>query len=92
MQVYGFFIFLIMSYPFDHGGINIFYLSNPEYVPGKPCDDLRSGGIHTSHIAIMSLEVHTMFYIQIGGKSRIACDRVVSPVQSSVVRYENFAR
>ena len=41
----------------------------------------------------MSLEVHTTFCVQIGGKSRIACERVVSRGQSSVCRwYEHFAR
>ena len=49
------------------------------------------GGIHTSHITTMSLEVHTTFCVQIGGKSRIACERVVSRGQSSVGRYEHFA-
>ena len=55
---------------------------------------LSSGGytLHTRHIATMSLEVHTTFCVQIGGKSRIACEGVVSRGQSSVGRYEHFAR
>ena len=66
---------------------------------GGDCDEcevyppeLSEGGIHTSHIATMSLEVHTTFCVQIGGKSRIACEGVVSRGQSSVGRYEHFAR
>ena len=47
--------------------------------------------IHTSHIATMLLEVHTTFCVQIGGKSRVACERVVSRGQSSFGRYEHFA-
>ena len=47
---------------------------------------------HTSHIATMSLEVHTTFFVQIGGKSRVACECVVSRGQSSFVRYGHFAR
>ena len=43
-------------------------------------------------VSTISLEVHTTFCVQIGGKSRIACERVVSREQSSVVRYEHFAR
>ena len=50
------------------------------------------GGIDTIHIATMSLEVHTTFCVQTGGKSRIACERVVSRWQSSVGRYEHFDR
>ena len=49
-------------------------------------------GIHTNHIATMSLEVHTTFCIQIGGKSLIAFERVISRGQSSVGRYEHFAQ
>ena len=41
--------------------------------------------IHTSHIATMSLEVHTTFCVQIGGKSRVACECIVSRGQSSFV-------
>ena len=41
---------------------------------------------------MISLEVHTTFCVQIGGKSRIVCVRVVSHGQSSVERYEHFAR
>ena len=40
----------------------------------------------------MSLEVHTTFCVQIGGKSRVACECVVSCGQSSFGRYEHFAR
>ena len=61
---------------------------------GGDCDkcevyppERNEGGIHTSHIATMSLEVHTTFCVQIDGKSRIACERVVSCGQSSVRRY-----
>ena len=36
------------------------------------------GGIHTSHIATMSLEVHTTFCVQIGGKSRVAYECVLA--------------
>ena len=57
------------------------------------CEVYHEGGIHTSHIATMSLEVHATFCVQIGGKSRIACERVVSRGQSNVGRwYEHFAR
>ena len=49
------------------------------------------GGIHTNHITTMSFEVHTTFCVQIGGKSRVACECVVSRGQSSFVRYEHFA-
>ena len=66
---------------------------------GGDCDERElyppectEGGIHTSHIATMSLEVHTTFCDQIGGKSRVACECVVSRGQSSFVRYEHFAR
>ena len=66
---------------------------------GGDCDECEvylpersEGGIHTSHIATMSLEVHTTFCAQIGGKSRVACECVVSRGQSSFVRYELFAR
>ena len=38
-------------------------------------------------VATMSLEVHTTFCVQIGGKSLIACERVVSRGQSSVCIY-----
>ena len=62
---------------------------------GGDCDECEvyppersEGGIHTSHIATMSLEVHTTFCVQIGGKSRVACECVVSRGQSSFVRYE----
>ena len=41
-------------------------------------------------IVTMSLELHTTFCVQIGGKSRIACERVVSRRQSSVGRYKHF--
>ena len=48
---------------------------------GGDCDECEvyppersEGGIHTSHIATMSLEVHTTFCVQIGGKSRVAID------------------
>ena len=40
----------------------------------------------------MSLEVHTTFCVQIGGKRRVACECVVSRGQSSYGRYEHFAR
>ena len=40
----------------------------------------------------MSLEVHTTFCGQIGGKSRVSCECVVSRGQSSFGRYEHFAR
>ena len=46
--------------------------------------------IHTSHIATMSLEVHTTLCVQIGGKSRVACECAVSRGQSSFGRYEHF--
>ena len=46
----------------------------------------------TSHIATTSLEVHTTFCVQIGGKSRVACECVVSRGQSSFGQYEHFAR
>ena len=66
---------------------------------GDDCDECEvylpersEGGIHTSHITTMSLEVHTAFCVQIGGKSRVACERVVSGGQSSFGRYEHFAR
>ena len=66
---------------------------------GGDCDECEvylpernEGGIHTSYIATMSLNVHTTFCVQIGGKSRIACERVVSRGQSSFMRYEHFAR
>ena len=66
---------------------------------GGDCDECEvyrpersEGGIHTSHIATMPLEVHTTFCVQIGGKSRVACECVVSHRQSSFVRYEHFAR
>ena len=45
-----------------------------------------------SHIATMSLEVHTTFCVQIGEKSRVACECAVSRGQSSFGRYEHFAR
>ena len=48
--------------------------------------------VFTSHIATMSLEVHMTFCVQIGGKSRVACECVVSRGQSSFVRYDHFAR
>ena len=66
---------------------------------GGDCDEWEvyppersEGGIHTSHIATVSLEVHTTFCVQIGGKSRVACECVVSRGQSSFVRYEHCAR
>ena len=66
---------------------------------GGDCDECEvyppersEGSIRTSHIATMSLEVHTTFCVQIGGKSRVACECVVSRGQSSFVRYEHFAR
>ena len=61
-------------------------------VPARAYPPERTeGGIHTSHIATMSLEVHTTFCVQIGGKSRVACECIVSRGQSSFVRYEHFA-
>ena len=66
---------------------------------GGDCDECEvyppersEGGIHTSHIATMSLEVHATFCVQIGEKSRVACECVVSRGQSSFGRYEHFAR
>ena len=40
----------------------------------------------------INLSVHTTFCVQIGGKSRVSCECVVSRGQSSFVRYEHFAR
>ena len=40
----------------------------------------------------MSLEVHTTFCVQIGEKSRVACERLVKCGQSSVRRYKHFPR
>ena len=47
---------------------------------------------YPSQIATMSLEVHTTFCVQIGGKSHVACECVVSRGESSFVQYEHFAR
>ena len=65
---------------------------------GIDCDEWEvypsersEGGIRTSHIAAMSLEVHTTFCVQIGGKSHVARECVVSRGQSSFVQYEHFA-
>ena len=38
----------------------------------------------------ISLEVHTTFCVQISGKCRVACKRVVSHGQSSIGWYEHF--
>ena len=45
-----------------------------------------------THRNILVHIVHTTFCVKIGGKSRIACERVVSRGQSNVGRYEYFAR
>ena len=64
---------------------------------GGDCDECEvyppersEGGIRTSHMATMSVEVHTTFCVQNGGKSRVACECVVSRGQSSFVRYEHY--
>ena len=64
---------------------------------GGDCDECEEyplerseGAIHTSHIVTMSLEVHTTLCVQIGGKSLIACERVLRRGQSSVGWYEYF--
>ena len=58
---------------------------------GDDCDECEvyppkrsEGGIHMSHIATMSLEVHTTFCVQIGGKSRVACECVVTRAELNV--------
>ena len=65
-------------------GIKIFTSKSDECEVYPP--ERSEGGIHTSYIATMSIEVHTTLCVQIGRKSRIACERVVSREQSSVWR------
>ena len=84
-------LFFTLFHPFKKSNKNICYNSRLCTKGGMVTIVTSAKYTRPSHIATMSLEVHTTFCVQIGGKSRVACECVDSRGQSSFVQYEHFA-